>query len=169
MFPPAWAIPTGRTGALTPRALIETSTGTGGHRGRGRGGRRVGHGRRGPAHRRPEVRATRPDGGCVTLGAVSGLSCDRIDCNRGTPGVWHHRVRACSEKWQCHRALTSFDPAWRLLVATGFVGAYTTFSTFEYETNRLVETGSTAWAVTNVLASVLVGFLAVRLGVALAR
>jgi CrcB protein len=63
----------------------------------------------------------------------------------------------------------AFDPAWRLLVATGFVGAYTTFSTFEYETNRLVETGSTAWAVTNVLASVLVGFLAVRLGVALAR
>ncbi len=63
----------------------------------------------------------------------------------------------------------AFDPAWRLLVATGFVGAYTTFSTFEYETHRLVETGSTAWAVTNVLASVLVGFLAVRLGVALAR
>jgi CrcB protein len=60
-------------------------------------------------------------------------------------------------------------PAWRLLVATGFVGAYTTFSTFEYETHRLVETGSTAWAVTNVLASVLVGFVAVRLGVALAR
>src|SRR6266540_4325962 len=53
---------------------------------------------------------------------------------------------------------TSLDPLWRLLVATGFVGAYTTFSTFEYETNRLVETGSTAWAVTNVLASVLVGF-----------
>ena len=61
------------------------------------------------------------------------------------------------------------DPAWRLLVATGFLGAYTTFSTFEYETHRLVETGSTAWAVTNLLASVLVGFVAVRLGLALAR
>lgn len=63
----------------------------------------------------------------------------------------------------------ALDPAWRLLVATGFVGAYTTFSTFEYETHRLLETGVAAWAVANVLASVLVAFLAVRLGVALAR
>jgi CrcB protein len=61
------------------------------------------------------------------------------------------------------------DPAWRLLVATGFVGAYTTFSTFEYETNRLVELGATTWALANVVASVLVGFLAVRLGAAFAR
>ena len=61
------------------------------------------------------------------------------------------------------------DPAWRLLVATGFVGAYTTFSTFEYETHRLVEVGASAWAAVNVVASVVVGFLAVRLGVLLAR
>jgi CrcB protein len=63
----------------------------------------------------------------------------------------------------------ALDPVWRLLFATGFVGAYTTFSTFEYETNRLVVVGSTGWAITNVLASVVVGFLALRLGVALAR
>ena len=61
------------------------------------------------------------------------------------------------------------DPAWRLLVATGFVGAYTTFSTFEYETHRLLEVGATTWAAVNVLASVVVGFLAVRLGVLIAR
>ena len=59
------------------------------------------------------------------------------------------------------------DPAWRLLVATGFVGAYTTFSTFEYETHRLVDAGSTVWAATYVLASVVVGFLALRLGAAM--
>jgi fluoride exporter len=63
----------------------------------------------------------------------------------------------------------ALDPAWRLLVATGFVGAYTTFSTFEYETHRLVEVGSALWAALNVVASVLLGFLAVRLGVLLAR
>lgn len=63
----------------------------------------------------------------------------------------------------------ALDPAWRLLVATGFVGAYTTFSTFEYETHRLVETGAVLWATLNVAASVVVGFLAVRLGAALAR
>jgi CrcB protein len=63
----------------------------------------------------------------------------------------------------------AIDPAWRLLVATGFVGAYTTFSTFEYETHRLVEVGAAAWAAVNVVASFLVGFLAVRVGVFLAR
>jgi CrcB protein len=61
------------------------------------------------------------------------------------------------------------DPAWRLLVATGFVGAYTTFSTFEYETERLTHAGASGWALVNVLTSVAAGFLAVRLGVALAR
>jgi CrcB protein len=63
----------------------------------------------------------------------------------------------------------ALDPAWRLLVATGFVGAYTTFSTFEYETHRLVEVGGVFLAAVNVLASVVVGFLAMRLGVLLGR
>ncbi|MFI5183848.1 MAG: fluoride efflux transporter CrcB [Vicinamibacteria bacterium] len=63
----------------------------------------------------------------------------------------------------------SVDPIWRLFVATGFVGAYTTFSTFEYETARLTETGTLVWAAVNVVTSVVAGFIAVRLGVALAR
>lgn len=61
------------------------------------------------------------------------------------------------------------DPAWRLLIATGFVGAYTTFSTFEYETQRLAESGALTWGIINILTSVLAGFLAVQLGVMLAR
>lgn len=61
------------------------------------------------------------------------------------------------------------DPAWRLFVATGFVGAYTTFSTFEWETQRLTQTGAAGWALVNVLTSVVVGFLAVRLGVRLGQ
>ena len=69
--------------------------------------------------------------------------------------------------WAAGRA--GLDPAWRLLVATGFVGAYTTFSTFEYETERLTHAGASGWALLNVLTSVVAGFLAVRLGVALAR
>jgi CrcB protein len=60
-------------------------------------------------------------------------------------------------------------PEWRLLVGTGFVGAYTTFLTFEYETQRLVELGAKGWALANVLASVTAGFLAVRLGMSLSR
>lgn len=61
------------------------------------------------------------------------------------------------------------DPLWRLFVATGFVGAYTTFSTFEYETQRLTEAGAVTWALVNVVTSVLAGFIAVRIGVAMAR
>jgi len=61
------------------------------------------------------------------------------------------------------------DPRWRLFVATGFIGAYTTFSTFEYETQRLTTTGAFGWAVANVLTSVVAGFIAVRLGVMLGR
>ncbi|HSP34542.1 MAG TPA: fluoride efflux transporter CrcB [Thermoanaerobaculia bacterium] len=64
---------------------------------------------------------------------------------------------------------TALDPLWRLLVATGFVGAYTTFSTFEYETQRLTESGATSIAVANVIASVIAGFAAVQLGILLAR
>jgi CrcB protein len=63
----------------------------------------------------------------------------------------------------------SIAPEWRLFVATGFVGAYTTFSTFEYETQRLTEAGTAAWAVLNVVSSVVVGFAAVWLGVRVAR
>lgn len=63
----------------------------------------------------------------------------------------------------------SITPMMRLLVATGFVGAYTTFSTFEYETQRLTTTGAFGWALVNVLTSVVAGYAAVQLGVAFGR
>lgn len=61
------------------------------------------------------------------------------------------------------------DPRLRLFVATGFVGAYTTFSTFEYETQRLAEAGALLWGLVNIVTSVVVGYAAVQLGVWLAR
>ncbi len=69
--------------------------------------------------------------------------------------------------WAAARA--GLDPAWRLFVGTGFVGAYTTFSTFEYETRRLSDLHSVGWAALNVLTSVAAGYAAVSLGVRLAR
>lgn len=61
------------------------------------------------------------------------------------------------------------SPHLRLLVSIGFVGAYTTFSTFEYETLALIENGSLLRALANIVFSVVFGFLAVWLGVKLAR
>ena len=54
---------------------------------------------------------------------------------------------------------------WRYFVTIGFIGAYTTFSTFEYETASL---GSSWQAMLNLLGSVLAGYIAVWLGIRLA-
>ncbi len=61
------------------------------------------------------------------------------------------------------------NPHLRLAVAVGFVGAYTTFSTFEYETLRLIEERRFALGVLNVVLSVAVGFAAVWGGCAVGR
>ena len=58
---------------------------------------------------------------------------------------------------------------WRYLFPIGFVGAYTTFSTFEFETARLVELGEWGRALSYVLASTLVGFGAVVAAMWVAR
>jgi len=54
---------------------------------------------------------------------------------------------------------------WRPLVTVGFIGAYTTFSTFEYESAQL---GSSWQAFLNLIGSVIVGYGCVWLGIRLA-
>lgn len=60
-------------------------------------------------------------------------------------------------------------PNWRLLLVVGFLGGYTTFSSFEYETYAALRDGGFWIGALNVAGSVLLGYAAVWLGAALAR
>jgi CrcB protein len=64
---------------------------------------------------------------------------------------------------------TRWSTNWLYVVPIGFIGAYTTFSTFEYETARIVQDGQIAIALLNVFFSVIIGFVAVFAGIALGR
>jgi CrcB protein len=61
------------------------------------------------------------------------------------------------------------NPRWRLLLVTGFLGGYTTFSSFEWETYSAVRDGQFWAGMLNVAASVMLGYAAVWLGSMLAR
>ena len=67
-----------------------------------------------------------------------------------------------TERFQPH-------PNYRLLLVVGFLGGYTTFSSFEYETLALMRGGGVWLGLINVIGSVVLGFVAVWLGALLAR
>jgi CrcB protein len=76
--------------------------------------------------------------GCLLLGVLTGL------------GLYH-----------------DLDATTRTVLGTGGLGAYTTFSTFTFETIRLAEEGALDEAVRNAAASVVVGLAAASAGLAL--
>jgi CrcB protein len=55
----------------------------------------------------------------------------------------------------------------RIVLGTGFCGAYTTFSTFSFETVRLVEEGAVAEAFRNTAGTLMIGAAAAAVGLAL--
>jgi len=61
------------------------------------------------------------------------------------------------------------SPYWRLLITVGFVGGLTTFSSFSYETFRLVEDADMIMALYNIALNLVLGFLATWIGIGAAR
>jgi CrcB protein len=61
------------------------------------------------------------------------------------------------------------DPAWRLLLVVGFLGGYTTFSSYTFEALALVEAGEWLRAGAYVVGSNCFGLLAAYGGIVLAR
>ncbi|MCP5150115.1 MAG: fluoride efflux transporter CrcB [Ectothiorhodospiraceae bacterium] len=64
---------------------------------------------------------------------------------------------------------TDLGPAWRGALLVGFLGAFTTFSSFSLETLALLENGMRLRAAGNVVASVLLCLLACWVGLVIAR
>jgi CrcB protein len=69
--------------------------------------------------------------------------------------------------WTTERALA--DPRWRLFVAIGFCGSYTTFSSYAFESFAYLEQGHYALFASNVIGNNVLCLLAVLAGAAIAR
>lgn len=62
-----------------------------------------------------------------------------------------------------------FSDSWRMFAAVGFLGAFTTFSTFSHNTLALFHDGQANLAFANILGSLVVGMLAVWTGYSIAK
>lgn len=69
--------------------------------------------------------------------------------------------------WTSERVLA--DPRWRLLIAVGFCGGYTTYSSYAYETFALFERGQWMMCAGNILLTNILCLLGTAAGAALAR
>jgi len=63
----------------------------------------------------------------------------------------------------------SWSPETRMLIAVGFLGSYTTFSTFSVATVQLLQRGEFLLAVGNLGGSVVIGIMAALIGITVGR
>jgi len=63
----------------------------------------------------------------------------------------------------------SWPPMLRSALTVGFLGGFTTYSSFNYETSSLLQAGATAPAAANALVTIAGGFVAGWLGLIVAR
>ena len=64
---------------------------------------------------------------------------------------------------------TNLNPVWRFLVPIGFVGAYSTFSSYEWETASLMQNGDFSMAALYTFGSLFLGLVAIWCGIFLAE
>lgn len=110
------------------------------------------------------------------LGALCRYGLDGLVSNRITGqfpwGTFAVNVSGCLLVGFLATALTerfAIDPAVRIGLTVGFVGSYTTFSTWALESMQLAQNGSVMIAALNLGGSVIVGSAAVIAGMALGR
>jgi len=64
---------------------------------------------------------------------------------------------------------TDLNPAWRFLIPIGFVGAYSTFSSYEWETVSIMRNGEFSMAALYAFCSLFLGLVAIWCGILLAE
>ena len=71
--------------------------------------------------------------------------------------------------WAVLESRLSIPPAARTVIFVGFFGAFTTFSSFAFETGQLFDSGQWAWALGNIALQNIVGLGAILAGLSLGK
>jgi CrcB protein len=111
-------------------------------------------------------------GGAGFLGAITRLAVGRFSGQVfGTDFPWGTLIINVTGSFilgwfmEFARARVGISQEWQLAIAVGFVGAYTTFSTYMFESMKLMNTGEWLKAGANLIGSIILGLIAVRLGI----
>ena len=124
-----------------------------------------------------ELRAILAVGGGAALGGILRLLVTQLVVARAGPGTtpWATLFINVSGSFligivvEMTQTRADASPLWRLFLATGILGGYTTFSTFSYEALGLASGGFAPAAALYVLASVALGIAGAWGGIAAAR
>ena len=71
--------------------------------------------------------------------------------------------------WSLAEERLAISPAARTIILTGFMGAFTTFSTFMFETSTLMRDSQWLFAAANLIGQVALGLICMFIGLAIGR